>query len=103
MTFMIVASPCAVVLATMPPLLSTIANAGRHGVLVTSAVALEKFGKTDLVAFDKTGTLTLGTPRVSEIESVRAAGPEHRPALVRSSRRTAQRAPARPRARGRCA
>ena len=34
MTFMIVASPCAVVLATMPPLLSAIANAGRHGVLV---------------------------------------------------------------------
>ena len=35
MTFMIVASPCAVVLATMPPLLSAIANAGRHGVLVS--------------------------------------------------------------------
>ena len=74
MTFMIVASPCAVVLATMPPLLSTIANAGRHGVLVKSAVALEKFGKVDLVAFDKTGTLTQGTPRVSEIEPVRSAG-----------------------------
>ena len=39
MTFMIVASPCAVVLATMPPLLAAIANAGRHGVLVKSAVA----------------------------------------------------------------
>ncbi|MGA9748477.1 MAG: heavy metal translocating P-type ATPase [Nocardioides sp.] len=74
MTFMIVASPCAVVLATMPPLLSTIATAGRHGVLVKSAVALEKFGTTDLVAFDKTGTLTQGTPRVSEIEVFRAAG-----------------------------
>ena len=74
MTFMIVASPCAVVLATMPPLLSTIANAGRHGVLVKSAVALEKFGTTDLVAFDKTGTLTEGTPRVAEIEPVRSAG-----------------------------
>jgi cation transport ATPase len=31
MTFMIVASPCAVVLATMPPYLAAIANAGRHG------------------------------------------------------------------------
>ena len=74
MTFMIVASPCAVVLATMPPLLATIANAGRHGVLVKSAVALEKFGKTDLVAFDKTGTLTEGTPRVSEIEILPSSG-----------------------------
>jgi cation-transporting P-type ATPase J len=74
MTFMIVASPCAVVLATMPPLLSTIANAGRHGVLIKSAVALEQFGQVDLVAFDKTGTLTEGTPRVSEIELVSDAG-----------------------------
>ena len=74
MTFMIVASPCAVVLATMPPLLSAIANAGRHGVLVKSAVALEELGKTDLVAFDKTGTLTEGTPRVSEIEPAEGAG-----------------------------
>ena len=66
-TFMIVASPCAVVLATMPPLLSAIANAGRHGVLVKSAVVMEQLGLTDLVAFDKTGTLTEGTPRVTEV------------------------------------
>ena len=70
MTFMIVASPCAVVLATMPPLLATIANAGRHGLLVKSAVALEELGKVDLVAFDKTGTLTAGTPRVVEVVSL---------------------------------
>ena len=44
MTFMIVASPCAVVLATMPPLLAAIANAGRHGVLVKSAVVMEQLG-----------------------------------------------------------
>jgi heavy metal translocating P-type ATPase len=64
MTFMIVASPCAVVLATMPPLLSAMANAGRHGVLVKSAVVMEQLGQTTLVAFDKTGTLTEGTPRL---------------------------------------
>lgn len=67
MTFMIVASPCAVVLATMPPLLAAIANAGRHGVLVKSAVVMEQLGVTTQVAFDKTGTLTEGTPRVAEI------------------------------------
>jgi cation-transporting P-type ATPase J len=67
MTFMIVASPCAVVLATMPPLLSSIANAGRHGVLVKSAVVMEQLGHTNLVAFDKTGTLTEGHPRVAEV------------------------------------
>ncbi|WP_216898122.1 heavy metal translocating P-type ATPase [Nocardia alni] len=67
MTFMIVASPCAVVLATMPPLLAAIANAGRHGVLVKSAVVLERLGEISKIAIDKTGTLTRGTPAVSEI------------------------------------
>ncbi|MER7105167.1 heavy metal translocating P-type ATPase [Streptomyces humidus] len=67
MTFMIVASPCAVVLSTMPPLLSAIANAGRHGVLAKSAVVMERLGQVDAVALDKTGTLTEGTPRVTDV------------------------------------
>ena len=74
MTFMIVASPCAVVLATMPPLLSAIANAGRHGVLVKSAVVMERLADTTVVAFDKTGTLTEGTPQLAEIRIVPGAG-----------------------------
>ncbi|MFE9955085.1 heavy metal translocating P-type ATPase [Micromonospora sp. NPDC005299] len=87
MTFMIVASPCAVVLATMPPLLSAIALAGRHGVLVKSAVVMEHLADIELVAFDKTGTLTEGHPRVVDIHTIGdahsaevlrlAAGAEH--------------------------
>lgn len=67
MTFMIVASPCAVVLATMPPLLAAIANAGRHGVLAKSAVVMEQLGTTTRLAFDKTGTLTRGLPELAEV------------------------------------
>ncbi|SFF81756.1 ATPase, P-type (transporting), HAD superfamily, subfamily IC/heavy metal translocating P-type ATPase [Actinopolymorpha cephalotaxi] len=67
MTFMIVASPCAVVLATMPPLLAAIATAGRHGVLVKSAVAMEQLGTVTRVAFDKTGTLTEGRPHLTGV------------------------------------
>ncbi|WP_371575283.1 heavy metal translocating P-type ATPase [Streptomyces sp. NBC_01314] len=74
MTFMIVASPCAVVLATMPPLLSAIANAGRHGVLVKSAVAMERLGEIDVAALDKTGTLTEGTPEVTAVRPLRGSG-----------------------------
>ncbi|NES39776.1 heavy metal translocating P-type ATPase [Micromonospora sp. PPF5-17] len=87
MTFMIVASPCAVVLATMPPLLSAIALAGRHGVLVKSAVVMEHLADTEVVAFDKTGTLTEGHPRVVDVRPIGdacteevlrlAAGAEH--------------------------
>ncbi|MEV8530533.1 heavy metal translocating P-type ATPase [Streptomyces sp. NPDC051211] len=74
MTFMIVASPCAVVLATMPPLLSAIANAGRHGVLVKSAVVMERLGRVDAVALDKTGTLTEGTPRLTAVRPLPGSG-----------------------------
>ncbi|WP_406458429.1 heavy metal translocating P-type ATPase [Streptomyces sp. NBC_01622] len=74
MTFMIVASPCAVVLSTMPPLLSAIANAGRHGVLAKSAVVMERLGQIDAVALDKTGTLTEGTPRVADIRPLPGSG-----------------------------
>ncbi|MDT5170303.1 MAG: cation-transporting P-type ATPase [Mycobacterium sp.] len=70
MTFMIVASPCAVVLATMPPLLAAMATAGRNGVLVKSAVVMEKLGSITAVAFDKTGTLTQGTPQLSDIRAL---------------------------------
>jgi cation-transporting P-type ATPase J len=70
MTFMIVASPCAVVLATMPPLLAAMATAGRNGVLVKSAVVMEQLGSITAVAFDKTGTLTVGAPRLTDAESL---------------------------------
>ncbi|MFD4373692.1 heavy metal translocating P-type ATPase [Streptomyces sp. NPDC058486] len=74
MTFMIVASPCAVVLSTMPPLLSAIANAGRHGVLAKSAVVMERLGQVDAVALDKTGTLTEGTPRLTGVRPLPGSG-----------------------------
>lgn len=71
MTFMIVASPCAVVLATMPPLLCVIANAGRHGILLKSAAVVERFADISIVALDKTGTLTCGMPRLTAVEVLR--------------------------------
>src|SRR5580692_1180958 len=70
MTFMIVASPCAVVLATMPPLLAAMATAGRNGVLVKSAVVMEQLGSITAVAFDKTGTLTQGAPQLTDVKTL---------------------------------
>jgi len=67
MTFMIVASPCAVVLATMPPLLAAIATSARMGVLVKGGVPMEALAGIDAVAFDKTGTLTEGMPSVIDV------------------------------------
>ncbi|KIH99768.1 metal ABC transporter ATPase [Streptomonospora alba] len=76
MTFMIVASPCALVLATMPPMLAAIANSGRHGVLIKSARALERLARCDRVALDKTGTLTEGAPRLAEVRPLPGSGLE---------------------------
>ncbi|MCU1690828.1 MAG: metal-transporting ATPase, partial [Jatrophihabitantaceae bacterium] len=91
-TFMIVASPCAVVLATMPPLLSAIANAGRHGVLLKSAVVMEQLGIADTIAFDKTGTLTRGTPHVVAIDVLPswAAAPDEAVGLAAAAERPSQ-------------
>jgi heavy metal translocating P-type ATPase len=82
MTFMIVASPCAVVLSTMPPLLSAIANAGRRGVLAKSAVVMERLGRIDTVALDKTGTLTEGTPHVTDLRPLPGSGLGEDPLLA---------------------
>ena len=65
----ILAVSVAVVLATMPPLLAAMATAGRHGVLVKSAVVMEQLRTIEVVAFDKTGTLTEGTPQVERVDA----------------------------------
>lgn len=67
MTFLVVASPCAVVLATMPATLSALAAAARHRVLIRGGSVLERLADLDVAAFDKTGTLTVGTPEVTLI------------------------------------
>jgi Cd2+/Zn2+-exporting ATPase len=65
--FLVVASPCALMAAIMPTLLSGIANGARQGILFKSGAHLEMMGKVRAIAFDKTGTLTTGKPQVVEI------------------------------------
>lgn len=73
MTFMIVASPCAVVPATML-LLSAIANVGRHGVPVKSAVIMERLGQVNAVELDKTDNRSLELPAVENFTSAPGIG-----------------------------
>jgi Zn2+/Cd2+-exporting ATPase len=68
--FLVVASPCALMAATMPALLSGIANGARHGILFKNAAQLEAIGQINAIAFDKTGTLTIGKPQVIQIMAV---------------------------------
>ncbi len=65
--FLVVASPCALMAAIMPALLSGIANGARQGILFKNGAQLELIGKIKAIAFDKTGTLTTGKPKVKKI------------------------------------
>ncbi|XHX76977.1 MAG: heavy metal translocating P-type ATPase [Stenomitos frigidus ULC029] len=65
--FLVVASPCALMAATMPTLLSGIANGARHGILFKNGAQLELIGQVRAIAFDKTGTLTIGQPEVYKV------------------------------------
>ncbi len=69
-TLLIVASPCALVIATPTATLAAIARAARGGVLFKGGQAIENLARTRSVCFDKTGTLTIGRPRLYEVHPV---------------------------------
>lgn len=65
--FLVVASPCALMAAIMPTLLSGIARGARQGILFKDGAQLETIGQVQAIAFDKTGTLTMGALQVSDL------------------------------------
>lgn len=65
---LVVACPCALVLATPTAVMAAMAWLARAGIVVKGSAALERFSQVDTVVFDKTGTLTLGQLSISSIE-----------------------------------
>ena len=66
---LLVACPCALILATPAAVVAAIGRLARDGVLVKSGASLEAAAQVDCLIFDKTGTLTEGRPVIINITS----------------------------------
>jgi Cd2+/Zn2+-exporting ATPase len=64
LVFLVIACPCALVIATPVSVVSALTALAKNGVLVKGGVYLEALGKLRAIAVDKTGTITEGKPQV---------------------------------------
>ena len=76
MSVLVIACPCALVLATPTAVVASIGNAARRGALIKGGVTLESAGRVTAVCLDKTGTLTAGRPQVIELQTFASHTPE---------------------------
>jgi Zn2+/Cd2+-exporting ATPase len=70
LTFLIAASPCALIIATPTAYLSAISSCAKRGILLKGGVILDALASCKKIAFDKTGTLTTGKLNCYAIESI---------------------------------
>ncbi len=73
LTFLIAASPCALIIATPTAYLSAISSCAKRGVLLKGGITLDALSACRQIAFDKTGTLTTG--QLTCISAEQIAGP----------------------------
>ena len=64
LVLLVIACPCALVIATPVTVVSGLASAARRGILIKGGVYLEEAHKLRAIALDKTGTITEGKPRL---------------------------------------
>ena len=68
LVLLVIACPCALVIATPVTVVSGLASAARRGILIKGGVYLEDAHKIKAIALDKTGTITEGKPKLVATE-----------------------------------
>jgi Cu+-exporting ATPase len=66
-TTLIVASPCALGLATPTSLMIGVGKAAENGILIRNGEAIQVASALDTVVLDKTGTITIGKPALTDV------------------------------------
>lgn len=72
LVLLVIACPCALVISTPVTIVSGLAAAARHGILIKGGVYLEEGRKLVWLALDKTGTITHGKPVQTDFEPLAA-------------------------------
>lgn len=67
LVLLVIACPCALVISTPVSIVSGLAAAARHGILIKGGVYLEEGRKLKWLALDKTGTITHGKPALTDM------------------------------------
>jgi len=78
LVLLVIACPCALVIATPVTVVSGLASAARRGILIKGGVHLEQARLLKAIALDKTGTITEGKPRLVEWQMLTTSVPKAR-------------------------